>query len=218
VLRDVGTTVQPARPSSTAMVFPAPRDAPVTTAIRDGGMASTTARLSCAPDLRLNHRGHEPEPANVSAAGTGQAAGATTLHFEKLGLAALCPIVNFDVLGPCVETESGECLQGLGNCRTRRIEQDEVEVRDSNRVRPDVYLLHGLTGHGGAYERDPPRGRRSFEPSPRATVRIHPQDSERLRISRQPVAIDSAFREPQKLPCGVVGLDGRTRVNLAMYP
>jgi len=52
------------------------------------------------------------------------------------------PFVNFYVLGPRVEPEAGERSQSVGEWLLPSARQDEVDVRDSDVVRPDVNLFH----------------------------------------------------------------------------
>lgn len=71
--------------------------------------------------------------------------------------------VNFHVLEPRVEAEAGEAPQGRVEGFFFGAGQDEVDVRDSNVVRPDVNLFHAWKGHVRPYELDPRSGTRVTE-------------------------------------------------------
>jgi hypothetical protein len=69
--------------------------------------------------------------------------------------------VNYYVLGPRVEAETGQRFQSVGERFFTGARQDEVDVRDSDVVGPDVDLFHSAGKCSGvAYELDLRSGRR----------------------------------------------------------
>jgi len=72
--------------------------------------------------------------------------------------------VNFYVFRARVETVSGKVPQRVGQGLITGSGQNEVDVRNSDVVRPDVNLFHGRKGTGMAYELDLRSRRRVTQP------------------------------------------------------
>ncbi len=73
--------------------------------------------------------------------------------------------MNFYVLGPRVEAETGQRVQSVGERFLTGARQNEVDVRDSDVVRPDVDLFHSAGKcPGTVYELGLRSGRRVTTP------------------------------------------------------
>lgn len=64
--------------------------------------------------------------------------------------------MNFDVAGPCIESEQSEGAEAAIDAQGVRTDQDEVKVGDADVVPPDVNLFHVLLGSTRALELAPP--------------------------------------------------------------